>query len=124
MSRTLFSLIFAMLFMIGLQAQATPQVKTVHPGDQQGKMTVQIRAASIYQYTPMILCDSYDFQVRHFSSVYRAGMLYVELNYETHGMPWGASCSVFFIEDDLKEFDFESGLPLLSGPESFKFVIQ
>ena len=123
MSRVILSLIGGYLLAFGLQAQATPQVKTLSP-EQRGNMSVQIRAASIFQYTPMILCDSYAFQVRHFKSFYRAGMLIVELNYETVGTPWGASCSLFFIEDDLKEFDFEAGLPLLSGPESFKFVIQ
>lgn len=118
------SLLIGALLFIGLQAQATtPQIRNVLPSDH-GKLSVQIHAASIYQYTPVIMCDSYDFQLRHFSSFYRAGRLFVELNYRTYGMPWGASCSLFFVEDDLKEFDFETGQPLLSGPESFKFVIQ
>lgn len=118
------SLLAGVLLFIGLQAQATtPQIKNIVPSDY-GKVHVQIRATSIFQYSPVIMCDSFDFQLRHFSSVYQAGLLYVEFNYQTHGTPWGASCSVFFVEDDLKDFDFESGLPLLSGPESFKFVIQ
>lgn len=106
-------------------AAVTTQIKTVDPINQEwGRMTVQLPARSINQYSPLIICDSLDFQMSHFSSVYDRGMLIVELRYQMVNYPLGTSCTIFFSEDDLTEFDFASGQPLLSAPQAFKFVVQ
>ncbi len=107
------------------QIFAAPEVRTVPPGNQSwGPISVQIPAQSVFQYTPVVMCDSFDFQVKHFSSVFQNGMLFVELRYRMQGHPLGASCNVFFVEDDLEEFDFATGEPMLSAPQSFRFVVQ
>lgn len=123
MNRLIYSLLSLSFLVLSLQAKATPSIKNLAPNDY-GKVSVQVRASSIFQYSPIILCDSYDFQMRHFSSAHQGNMLFVELHYQTQGRPLGASCSVFFVEDDLKEFDFDLGQALLAGPEAFRFVIR
>lgn len=120
------SLIGLVVFFTGFSAAAvTTQIKTVEPVNQEwGRMSVQLPARSINQYSPLIICDSLDFQMSHFSSVFDRGMLLVELRYQMINYPLGTSCTVFFSEDDLTEFDFASGQPLLSAPQAFKFVVQ
>lgn len=115
----------ALVLGFSFSAFANPQVTSVKPTNGElGKIAVQIPAESIYQYTPVILCDSLRFQLSHFSSFYKDGRLYVDLRYETKAHPQGAVCSVFFVEDHMEEFDFGTGQPLQASSHSFRFVIQ
>jgi hypothetical protein len=115
-----------LLLGLGLSAQAqnfNERALMPRPGGE-GQITVQIPAGSIYQYTPVILCDSPNFEMRRFSSFFKGGTLTVDLRYRTMEPSLGASCSVYFVIDDLAEFDYETGEALHAARPFFRFVVQ
>ncbi|NCN95320.1 MAG: hypothetical protein GW917_01205 [Bdellovibrionales bacterium] len=117
---------FATLFAaFAFQASAKTEVKNLQAtSNQPGRISVQIPAQSIFQYTPVILCDSQYFQMSHHSSFYRNGLLTADFNYQTYGPSLGTWCSLYFVNDDMEQFDFSMGMALRASERSFRFVIQ